>query len=193
MDEEYLGAAHGLAGIYYVLLSAHLELAKYNVPVQPDVLQDVQQGLQWLMRTQTSQKSGGNYYCVEGEDSEKLVHFCHGAPGFCFLFARAAEVFEAGKSGGTYWTEALRLGEVIWRYGLLKKGPGLCHGIAGNAYCFLTLWRMAKDQVLYTGTREFFFHQDEDLLFIDFFRRKTHTPHIRGVGPQIINIQQIRC
>ena len=26
----------------------------------------------------------------------------------------------------------------IWKYGVLKKGFGLCHGISGNAYSFIS-------------------------------------------------------
>jgi hypothetical protein len=26
----------------------------------------------------------------------------------------------------------------IWKYGVLKKGFGLCHGISGNAYAFIS-------------------------------------------------------
>ena len=37
---------------------------------------------------------------------------------------------------------ALRCGEVVWRRGLLRKGYGLCHGVAGNAYTFLQLYRL---------------------------------------------------
>jgi hypothetical protein len=25
-------------------------------------------------------------------------------------------------------------GEVVWQFGFIKKGAGLCHGISGNAY-----------------------------------------------------------
>lgn len=28
--------------------------------------------------------------------------------------------------------------DFIWKYGILKKGFGLCHGISGNAYAFLS-------------------------------------------------------
>ena len=28
--------------------------------------------------------------------------------------------------------------EHIWKYGVLKKGFGLCHGISGNAYTFIS-------------------------------------------------------
>lgn len=44
-----------------------------------------------------------------------------------------------------YLEDALRCGEVVWRWGLLKKGYGLCHGTAGNAYTFLALYRQTQD------------------------------------------------
>lgn len=44
-----------------------------------------------------------------------------------------------------YLEEALHCGEVVWRWGLLKKGYGLCHGAAGNAYTFLGLYRLTWD------------------------------------------------
>ena len=31
--------------------------------------------------------------------------------------------------------------DVIYQRGLLKKGVGLCHGISGNAYTFLSIFR----------------------------------------------------
>lgn len=66
------------------------------------------------------------------------MHFCHGAPGIVNALARYQEMFpENGIQLG--------LGDVIkraldhvWKYGVLKKGFGLCHGISGNAYAFLS-------------------------------------------------------
>lgn len=34
---------------------------------------------------------------------------------------------------------------MIWQYGLLKKGYGLCHGTAGNAYSFLALYSLTQN------------------------------------------------
>jgi hypothetical protein len=34
--------------------------------------------------------------------------------------------------------------EVVWARGLLRKGVGLCHGISGNAYVFLYLFRSTR-------------------------------------------------
>lgn len=44
-----------------------------------------------------------------------------------------------------YLSDALQCAEVIWQWGLLKKGYGLCHGTAGNAYAFLTLHNLTRD------------------------------------------------
>lgn len=34
---------------------------------------------------------------------------------------------------------------MVWQYGLLKKGYGLCHGAAGNAYAFLAIYNLTQD------------------------------------------------
>ena len=39
----------------------------------------------------------------------------------------------------------LRGAETVWRYGLLTKGPGLCHGVAGNGYALLAAYRVSRD------------------------------------------------
>lgn len=51
-----------------------------------------------------------------------------GAPGMGMLFCRAYEVFKHRR----YLDAALAAGDVVWQRGLLKKGLGLCHGIAGT-------------------------------------------------------------
>ena len=70
-------------------------------------------------------------------DSEELVHWCHGAPGVVYLLVRAYLVWNEEK----YLTGALKCGECLWNKGLLKKGPGICHGVAGSGYVFLLLHR----------------------------------------------------
>lgn len=39
-----------------------------------------------------------------------------------------------------FWQAAVEAGEVVWQRGLLRR-LGLCHGISGNAYVFLSLHR----------------------------------------------------
>ena len=71
-----------------------------------------------------------------------LVHWCHGAPGVVYLFAKSYLVFNEAK----YLNAALRCGDCVWEKGLLKKGPGICHGVAGSGYVFLLLYRMTNEQ-----------------------------------------------
>ena len=73
---------------------------------------------------------------------EPLVQWCHGATGAVFLFTEAEKVFGSGK----YMQVALRAGESVWERGLLKKGPGLCHGVSGSAYALLKLYKETKDE-----------------------------------------------
>lgn len=44
----------------------------------------------------------------------------------------------------SYLAAALRAGELVWQRGLLKKGPGLCHGVAGNAYALARLYKATQ-------------------------------------------------
>ncbi|CAB1341188.1 unnamed protein product [Coregonus sp. 'balchen'] len=35
---------------------------------------------------------------------------------------------------------------VIWQRGLLRKGYSICHGTAGNAYSFLSLYQVTQEK-----------------------------------------------
>ena len=48
-----------------------------------------------------------------------------------------------------YLQAAVRCGEVVWARGLLRKGYGLCHGAAGNAYVFLRLFALTGKRGYY--------------------------------------------
>ena len=48
----------------------------------------------------------------------------------------------------SYLREAEALATVAWDRGILTKGVGLCHGIGGNGYAFLSLYR-ATGNALY--------------------------------------------
>ena len=43
-----------------------------------------------------------------------------------------------------YLVAARSGGELVWQRGLIKKGPGLCHGVAGNGYTFLHLYQVGS-------------------------------------------------
>ena len=51
-----------------------------------------------------------------------------------------------------YLMAAKKAGEVTWQRGLLKKGPGLCHGVSGNGYAFLHLYQVSKSKHSFFST-----------------------------------------
>lgn len=124
--EMYWGAAHGLAGIMYVLMDFELK---------PDELEDVKETLRYMVKNRFP---SGNYPTSE-EDKRRdvLVHWCHGAPGIALTLVKAAEVF----GDREFLNAAVDAAEVVWNRGLLKR-VGMCHGISGNAYVFLLLYQL---------------------------------------------------
>lgn len=73
---------------------------------------------------------------------DPYVQICHGSPGLLILLAQAENNTHLMQSfWEPDWDKAIRLGsEQVWERGLLFKGGGLCHGIAGNAWPFLLLY-----------------------------------------------------
>ncbi|XP_023734509.1 lanC-like protein GCL2 [Lactuca sativa] len=129
--ERQWGVAHGLAGILNVLM--HFEL-------KSDVVLDVKETLKYMIKNRFP---SGNYPKQEDMKSDLLVYWCHGASGVALTLVKAAEVFEDKE----FLEAAIDASKVVWDRGLLKK-VGICHGISGNAYVFLSLYKM-------TGSVEF--------------------------------------
>lgn len=139
-DTEYLGAAHGLCFILQILMYVPGYLDAY-----PGETKDIKASVDYLLALQTEQ---GNFPCATDEiningpsEEYDLVHWCHGAPGVVYLMARAYIVFGDEK----YLQSCEKCADLVWNKGLLRKGPGLCHGVAGNGYVFLLLYRLTND------------------------------------------------
>lgn len=150
--EPYLGAAHGLIGILYALLLLQ-QAAPQCMPDAAADLTDIRAALGYVLSCEQDapgcpQGSGGHYPTLmrlqgfDSSSSRTLVHWCHGAPGAVFMWCAAHEVLGDDAS---YLPAALRAGELVWTHGLLKKGPGLCHGVSGNAYALLRLYKTTQD------------------------------------------------
>ncbi|XP_044261291.1 lanC-like protein 2 [Tribolium madens] len=132
-ESYYLGAAHGVSGILYLLLQAKEYLTENELQaiIKPTV--------DYLA---TLRFPSCNFPSSLGRDNDKYVQWCHGAPGFLYLFTTAYKVFGDCK----YLQLALDCGDVIWARGLLRKGYSICHGVSGNAYCFLELYQTTEDE-----------------------------------------------
>ncbi|XP_052206420.1 lanC-like protein GCL2 isoform X2 [Diospyros lotus] len=138
-SENYWGAAHGLAGIMHVLL--HLKLS----PGQAD---EVKHTLKYMIKYRFP---SGNYPSSEQDrNRDHLVHWCHGAPGIALTLVKAAEVFGDDK----FLEAAVEAAEVVWNRGLLKR-VGICHGISGNTYVFLSLYRLTGNKVFLYRAKAF--------------------------------------
>ena len=140
--DQYLGAAHGISAILHMILESPLFAAGQNLQQLNRTQKLVKDSIDAFLRMQTAD---GNFPAVldDAQKSEhKLVHWCHGAPGAVYLFAKAFLVFKDQK----YLNSCLQCGELVWNKGLLRKGPGICHGVAGSGYVFLLLYRLTNDR-----------------------------------------------
>ena len=137
----YLGAAHGLAGVLYVLM--HLP----ERCLEPRARGLVAGALDCLV---SLQQDDGNFPVdVRGGKSD-LVHFCHGAPGILPTLCKAYELFGDER----YLAAARRAADCVWSRGILRKGLGVCHGIGGSVLSLLTLYRMTHgERDLYRALR----------------------------------------
>ncbi|XP_054152895.1 lanC-like protein 2 [Oppia nitens] len=135
-EKVYIGAAHGLVGIIYMLLEANKYLTEdeLNNYIKPTI--------EFIFGLRLST---GNYPSSLRNYRDILVHWCHGSPGAVHLFALAYRVFNEDK----YLMAAKDCCECIWKRGLLTKGYGLCHGVAGNGYAFLRLYQLTNDVKYY--------------------------------------------
>lgn len=115
--KAYLGAAHGAIGIILqVVLSSPSSAPEYQ---------------QLLASLLDQQFPSGNFPSSLPAGTDRLVQFCHGAPGFVIALVSLRPHFPELQNKIDAAIEAGR--KVTWERGLLTKTPCLCHGIAGNS------------------------------------------------------------
>ncbi|KAF7465631.1 hypothetical protein GHT09_003953 [Marmota monax] len=131
--KQYVGAAHGMSGIYYMLMQP---AAKVD---QETLIEMVKPSIDYVRHKKFR---SGNYPSSLSNETDRLVHWCHGAPGVIHMLMQAYKVFKEEK----YLKEAMECSDVIWHRGLLRKGYGICHGTSGNGYSFLSLYHVTKDK-----------------------------------------------
>jgi hypothetical protein len=85
---------------------------------------------------------------ADREIERKPVQWCHGSPGVVTSLRHLPTDDR---------TDALLIagGELTWRAGGLRKGVGLCHGTAGNAYALLALHARTGDERWLARARAF--------------------------------------
>jgi len=139
---RYLGLGHGHAGNMLALLRGWRWLAAEQQARLAEAIPRT------LAATAVESEEGANWPAVPGEPAY-LLQICHGAPGIALAFA--------GCPFSTPDLERLlrRGGELVWRAGPLAKGPGFCHGTAGNGYAFLKLYERTGEALWLERARAF--------------------------------------
>ncbi|KAF9004573.1 hypothetical protein BDQ17DRAFT_1241177 [Cyathus striatus] len=152
-SKRYLGGAHGVAGILHVLLSCPANLlAKY--------IQDIVATVDWLIACQD--KTGnwpstapGKQELQEDDPDEagELIQWCHGAPGILILLATL--IRRSKEADHEFWLSSTfedkvhasisHGASIVYHHGLLRKGVGLCHGIAGSVFALLAAADASKE------------------------------------------------
>ena len=144
----YLGAAHGLIGTIYMLLSTVkffpelLNKEKSINSTKIKISKLLLDNIKYIQSLQIS--STGNFpYDIKGEDSGDAVHFCHGCIGAIPLFLLAEEFYPNNKFKET----AFLSNKCLWERGLLYKGNGVCHGMSGVIYGLIKLYKYSNDEL----------------------------------------------
>ncbi|UQA60180.1 lanthionine synthetase C family protein [Polyangium aurulentum] len=153
---RYIGGAHGFAGNVHALLRA-------SALFSPERLDEIRrEAARTAVATAIVRNDVANWPAVVEEMGRindrwrGLVQWCHGAPGVVIGLAgipagldpRLDEVLLAG-------------GELVYRAGPLRKGPGLCHGTAGNGHALLKLHARTGDARWLARARGFAMHAIE--------------------------------
>ena len=155
--KDYLGAAHGSIGILTQII---LSSPTY-VPRLHNLLDD-------LLAHQDPET--GNWPSSPSSSSpNRIVQFCHGAPGFIISLTAIHPYIIDSALLGKIDTAIERGRTCIANRGLLTKQPSLCHGAMGNALAFdpkderrEVFLRWCQSQVVDTGLREGWFMEGDD-------------------------------
>jgi hypothetical protein len=136
---KFLGPAHGFSGGVHAL-RGHVSDDVLSARVAP------------VLDRHAIGKNNLVNWPPTAEPSEPVastirVQWCHGAPG---IIATLGDLMPREL--------ALAGGNLIWRAGPLRKGPGLCHGTAGNGYAFLKLFALTGDEHWLDRARRFAMH-----------------------------------
>lgn len=147
---SYTGAGHGFAGNALALLSG-LELLGERADEISARIADV-------FRQLSVETDGmAQWDPLADQQSPRIpVQWCHGAPGMVTSLA--------GLPPDEHTDRLMRAGaELTWRAGPLKKGVGLCHGTAGNAYALLSLHARTGEELWLQRTRQFAMDAADDV------------------------------
>jgi Lanthionine synthetase C-like protein len=147
--QQYVGPGHGFAGCVQALLQGRELL---DAGQAADIERRAIEVLGRHARRADGVAQWPPLLNIVGSPPPIRTQWCHGAPGMVValapVLARGPEVDELLAAGG----------ELTWQAGPLVKGPGLCHGTAGNGFAFLALLARTGDERWLERARRFAMH-----------------------------------
>ena len=146
---QVLGPVHGFVGNVYALARGELLDENRRAELERRALATV---------AKYAQRADGFAQWPPSLEPGKIrTQWCHGAPG---IVASLASIAPRDQQ----LTELLLAGgELTWRAGPLVKGPGLCHGTAGNGYAFLKLFERTGNELWLDRAHAFAMHAAEQV------------------------------
>jgi lantibiotic modifying enzyme len=132
-----LGLGTGAAGIGALYLALHEATGE---PAWADRASTVAQTLLAAARPAAGTTSGVEWPWHTGT-AESRCQWCMGEPGIGLFLLKAYEAL----GEPTYLAAATAAGETTFDRGDVRRNPGQCHGLAGNAEVFLELARVTGD------------------------------------------------
>ncbi|KAJ7198809.1 hypothetical protein GGX14DRAFT_468927 [Mycena pura] len=137
--KRYLGAAHGVAGILHILLLCPADVVR---PHMPSILRTAE----WLIGIQ---RDTGNWptaapsASASGSTDEELVQWCHGASGILIFLTTLLRLVSSASAAAPLLRPLIASVQagagLVYRHGLLRKGLGLCHGVAGSVFALVAV------------------------------------------------------
>jgi len=143
-----VGLAHGFAGNAHALLRSGELLGDERRAELVDAVARL------LAATAVRARERANWPAdLDAGGPPTRLQVCHGAPGIVLAFAAIPPGADAGLD-----ELLLAAGEATWHGGPIRRGPGLCHGTAGNGYALLALWARTGERRWLERARAFAMH-----------------------------------
>ncbi len=131
-DMDFLGMAHGFAGVMYALL----QWSDASGDEPPRGLRSLLRELGDMAR---HQQSGLVWPRKISSRSDTMPGWCNGSAGFVFLWTSAARILRERE-----WMQ-LAEGAALDTYGNPDPATNLCCGLAGRGYALLNMYRATND------------------------------------------------
>ena len=170
---RWLGQSHGSAGVLCQLLNVE------------EILQPGSESLALITATVdhivSKQFPSGNFPAEYYDESQDvLVQWDHGSPGVQGMLGKASIVL----NNSTYLDSAMLAANCTWERGLVTKGLMLCHGIMGNTYMQIYLYKLTGDLRYMDRALKFqdFVANTPDLSEVDKMRVPTPNPYSLYTG-----------